>query len=843
MNRWIAHACLRFMVALPATAHAQASLVGVVTNVWADPVDGRPPVLRHYLTEANGTEWILEASEGVADFGSAVAGERWIVRGAPATPLPALLAGDAALRYRVGQAERTGSALLGATPTTLRYLILRCLAADASGVTYSHDQLSVVYGKLPPRVGHFLHEMSEGQLHFEVVDIQTVTLPSPQLAYGGLALPGGGYTSYAGALNQDCVDGATAVDWDTVDGVAMHMNWPGGAAFGGQMSVTLNGQSRVLRSLWMPTNNAFERVVIHEVGHSIGWSHSGSDYGAIHERQYDNPWDVMGWVGFLPPDATQTPAVNRAGWGWIPPERRAVVQPGEVSEFTMEIVGSGRVGPRAAGAVDFIEVISPNGGRRISAEPRHKAGPYDRGIPFPGVVLHRLTRPIGLSLGCCLAKLVDPDGNGVPWDDGPALAPGERYEHPDGLGIEVLDSVPNGYRIRAWSGWPLTLTVRGPGAVDGVPGAPACNGECRSIHATAGSVASLVPSPTPPANFRGWTGDCTGSGACSVPLDRPSAVTAWFGSAPFLRSQPVRPYAAVGRPYDDTLRVDTEAASSFAVTAADLPAGLTLAQQTGRITGTPTAAGIFRPIVTMTALGQTTVDTVSLRTVAASSTIADSVFLLRYEERWLPLPVDGGGPLGRSARIISGSLHDGLRIGEDGAWGGIPFTGGVQSVTVGFELPSGPAEATYHVVVLDRGPTIETTTIPGLQWVGRFISTQLRVQGNDPVTWAVGGGDLPPGITLTPIGQLLGQFTVPGQYTFSAEARRGTLADTVALTLGVEIPSLRDDDVATSLMRRRPLSIAQADYVDFIGNRNNTVDLGDLRAWLRLRGRISGGGT
>jgi uncharacterized repeat protein (TIGR02543 family) len=38
----------------------------------------------------------------------------------------------------------------------------------------------------------------------------------------------------------------------------------------------------------------------------------------------------------------------------------------------------------------------------------------------------------------------------------------------------------------------------------------------------------LVASPVAPSTFAGWTGDCSGTGTCSVLMDRVRNVTATF---------------------------------------------------------------------------------------------------------------------------------------------------------------------------------------------------------------------------------------------------------------------------------------------------------------------------
>jgi hypothetical protein len=81
---------------------------------------------------------------------------------------------------------------------------------------------------------------------------------------------------------------------------------------------------------------------------------------------------------------------------------------------------------------------------------------------------------------------------------------------------------------------PLAVTLAGGGA-GGVASAPA--GVACTTGSTAGCAGAFTPgtsvtlTATPDANstFTGWSGDCTGTGACTVAADRARAVTATFG--------------------------------------------------------------------------------------------------------------------------------------------------------------------------------------------------------------------------------------------------------------------------------------------------------------------------
>jgi CSLREA domain-containing protein len=73
----------------------------------------------------------------------------------------------------------------------------------------------------------------------------------------------------------------------------------------------------------------------------------------------------------------------------------------------------------------------------------------------------------------------------------------------------------------------LTVAVSGSGSVTSVPPGISCPGDCTQDYDDGTSV-SLTPTPDPGWVFSAWTGDCTGSGACTVSMTAARSVTATF---------------------------------------------------------------------------------------------------------------------------------------------------------------------------------------------------------------------------------------------------------------------------------------------------------------------------
>src|SRR6185436_6730679 len=72
----------------------------------------------------------------------------------------------------------------------------------------------------------------------------------------------------------------------------------------------------------------------------------------------------------------------------------------------------------------------------------------------------------------------------------------------------------------------------GSGSVTSAPAGISCGGSCVADYPQ-GSVVTLTPQADAGSVFVGWTGACSGSGACSVSMDAARSVTAQFDQRRF----------------------------------------------------------------------------------------------------------------------------------------------------------------------------------------------------------------------------------------------------------------------------------------------------------------------
>jgi alpha-tubulin suppressor-like RCC1 family protein len=148
----------------------------------------------------------------------------------------------------------------------------------------------------------------------------------------------------------------------------------------------------------------------------------------------------------------------------------------------------------------------------------------------------------------------------------------------------------------------LTVTTAGSGAGRVTASGIDCPGDCTETVGY-GTVIALTAAPTGSWTFAGWSGACTGTGACSVTMAGNTAVTATFtGTAPAITS-------ANGAAFT------VSTASSFPVvatgypvptvtTASALPAGVTLSAA-GVLSGTPASGSVGTyPLAIVAANGQ-----------------------------------------------------------------------------------------------------------------------------------------------------------------------------------------------------------------------------------------------
>jgi M6 family metalloprotease-like protein len=507
------------------TATAQSELRGRLHLVWdAEPAPDNPDGVRAFLVENDGraTRLLLDLRPGRPP--EYLSWDRRPVEAQVDLLPPVGIEGPRARLRGIRPLAAAGADLAAAPEDVARldFITVLCRFPDDPPEPLAPDRLARVVGPEYPGMRQYYAELSRNP---DIMAGNQVTavwyeLPQPRSYYIQES------TTAFGALATDCTTAADPdVDFASYYGINLQF---GGAlstrstapydvlSFGGSWTLTLDGQARAWGMTWMSVGHAENYVVYaHEMGHALGWPHSSGRYG----QAYDSNWDVMS-RGYLRNEApwgwltVHTIGPYKSARGWIPAARRWEPAPGAVE--------SGIIVRTALPPDDgYLIAVVPRGPDLfLTAEVRQLAG-HDTPLPGQAVLLHEV------DFG--RAYVVDADQNGNPNDAGAAWTTGETFtDSLIGLSLRVDSAVPNGFAVTVTRGWQLDVAVTGEGTIRSGAGGIDCPGTCSRLFATRGTAVTLTAEPADGRVFQGWTGACTGGGACSITMEGARTVGARF---------------------------------------------------------------------------------------------------------------------------------------------------------------------------------------------------------------------------------------------------------------------------------------------------------------------------
>jgi hypothetical protein len=267
-----------------------------------------------------------------------------------------------------------------------------------------------------------------------------------------------------------------------------------------------------------------------------------------------------------------------------------------------------------------------------------------------------------------------------------------------------------------------------------------------------------------------------------------ACATAWGQNQPFSITPTSLPVGggvfAVGQPIPTQQlgpNPNLDAGFTWSLASGSLPPGLTFDTSLVTITGTPTVPGAFT----------FTIKAVESGNIIYTATQQYTLFVSTGSPLTLtgltPPPPGGavgsnyasftfqvaGGVPGYTWALQAGTQVDGLILNAStGLLSGIPLTGGIFPVAITVsDASAAQASASFNLNVLG----ISTTSVPAGAIGVAYSQTLASVGATGPVTWSLGStGILPPGLTLSPQGQIAGTPTTSGTYPFQVHVTDST---------------------------------------------------------------------
>lgn len=246
-----------------------------------------------------------------------------------------------------------------------------------------------------------------------------------------------------------------------------------------------------------------------------------------------------------------------------------------------------------------------------------------------------------------------------------------------------------------------------------------------------------------------------------------------------------------GRTYGPvTLETDAEDGAYVTWTASGLPAGLTLGNLTGILSGTPTTAGYYSFTVTAASGAYTATKTFTITinpslTITTDSELPSALVNSAYSVTLSSSASDSENVIWSH---ISGTLPTGLELSNGGTISGTPTVSG----TFNFVIQASIENTSYtdskdFELTVDPVITITTSTLASGK-AGTSYSQELSASPTGlSYTWSVLNGDFPSGLTLdSSAGTITGTPTTAGTYTFTVRALSGSLYADKILTLTIE---------------------------------------------------------
>ncbi|GBD32819.1 Immune inhibitor A [bacterium HR33] len=189
--------------------------------------------------------------------------------------------------------------------------------------------------------------------------------------------------------------------------------------------------------------------------------------------------------------------------------------------------------------------------------------------------------------------------------------------------------------------------------------------------------------------------------------------------------------------------------------------------------------------------------------------------------------------------LAGGSLPAGLALGSYGLISGTPAEPGVDTVVV--RVTSGSQQAEVSLVLTVREVLTASAGTPPGPVMGKPYAHSLTASGGTgSYSWRLVQGELPPGLSLDGAGTIAGIPEATGRFVAVTRVVSGSQQAELPVELTVTAPPLATSTVVSQLLGTASrLNADELRYLDLLGNRNGSFDVGDFLAWVEATGAPS----
>ncbi len=285
---------------------------------------------------------------------------------------------------------------------------------------------------------------------------------------------------------------------------------------------------------------------------------------------------------------------------------------------------------------------------------------------------------------------------------------------------------------------------------------------------------------------------------------------------------------------------------AWAITLGILPAGLTLNNSTGVISGTPTATGTANFTVQVTdANGATDAKALSIVVNAypavTTASLGDGTVSLSYTQTLSA----SGGTLPVTWSIFAGVIPAGLSLNSSsGVISGLPTASGTSNFTVRVTDANGATADRLLSITIYPAISVTTSTLSDGTVNLAYSQTLTASGGKTPLAWSMSTGTLPAGLTLnSTTGVVSGTPTTAGTSNFTIQV---TDSNGAAATKALAITIYTAVSITTATLPDGTAGLTYSQTLNSTGGKTPhtwSIVVGTLPAGLNLNsatGAISG---